>query len=229
VNKTLRQTLVWLAKQEAIQQQDYGLRDRECHEQIRSRHNFQPINERTLEALFAHAPHAGDLHCWGTWLFLPAPRRGPLRIPLLNVIYDYSRTPPAVSMQAAFFYPDDEGSLAAGWRFESPERQGEAGEESTHGYYHVQPGHRLRTLRGDYPLPVAVGAGPEGQPTFPLDAENEVDLLICLLLSIYGLKEGGELIRDTSDPDLERRFGQLRTFGPQTCVDDAALSTRAPG
>jgi hypothetical protein len=195
-----------------VQQKEYGSRDLECHEQIRSRHNFQPTDERALEALFDQAPVSGEVHCWGSWLFLPAPRRGPLRIPILNVIYDYRQEPANVSMQAAIFYLAEQGPLAAGWRFESPECRGEHGERSSHGFYHAQPGHQLRTCSGDYPLPVSEGASPEGQPTFPLDAENEVDLLICLLLSVYGLNEGSELIGDMGDPALKRRLGLLRTL-----------------
>ncbi len=196
----------------ADQQQQHGPKDSECREQAR-RHGFYPTNDKALEELLLRMPHVGEVHSQGTWLFLPAPRKGSLRLPILNVIYDYDKDPAEIRMQAAIFYNAGDEALAMGWRFESPERGGERGEQSAHGFYHAQPSHSLRTRSGQYELPVADARIPDGRPAFPLDAADEVDLLLCLLLSIYGLKEASELVRDASTPDLAQRLRQLPASG----------------
>ncbi len=182
-----------------------------CREQAQH-YGFYPINDKALEGLLSRSPYAGEVHCQGTWLFLPVPRKGSLRLPILNVIYDYAKNPAEIRMQAAIFYSANDETLAMGWRFESPECSGEQGEQSSHGFYHAQPSHSLRTGSRAYDLPIADSRTPDGLPTFPLDAADEVDLLVCLLLSIYGLKEASELVRDAADPELAQRLGQLRTL-----------------
>jgi hypothetical protein len=56
-----------------------------------------------------------------------------------------------------------------------------------HHYYHVQiiqpPTSRLNWL-------------PDAQPAFPLDADNPVKLLLCVLVSLYGLAYLGKIIRE---------------------------------
>jgi hypothetical protein len=70
---------------------------------------------------------------------------------------------------------------AVGYRFESPEDA-----VGPHSYYHVQ---RISAydIDGTYGLP---GAGniwnPAGQPAFPLDTDNAVGLVLCLLVTLYG-------------------------------------------
>jgi hypothetical protein len=212
VHQTLRQALIWLAAREEVDKQKYEGHDLDCREQVQSRHGFNPIQDNSLQILFERSPDTGELHAWDTWLFLPAPKKGKLRIPVLNVIYDYEKSSPAVSLQTAIFYPDPGTGdpLATGWRFESPGQDGEA-TASMHGYCHVQPCHGVRTLKqGDRDLPGVNTTVPQGEPAFPLDAADEVDLLVCLLLSIYGLREGAELIRAAGEPDLSQRLALLR-------------------
>lgn len=212
MHPTIRDALVILAALETTAQQAYGSRDFYCRESVTGVHDFQSVNDVTLQHLLDAHPIAGEVHLYGTWLFLPAPRDGPLRIPILNVIYDYSVAPARVSLQAAVFYLTGDDSYATGWRFESPEMPGDDGNPSTHGFYHAQPGHSVRTLTGDHPLPVPERLIPVGQPTLPLDARDEVDLLVCLLVSIYGLTEAQALISNIQDTCLIDRLATL------TCV-----------
>jgi hypothetical protein len=212
VQETFRLTLIWLAGRGVVdQQRQGGPRDTECRERARQ-HGFYPINDKALEDMLSRTPDAGEVHCQGTWIFLPAPKKGSLRLPILNVIYDYDKKPAEIRLQAAIFYDFDGEALAMGWRFESPESRGEGGEQSSHGYYHAQPSPSLRTHRGWYELPAADRRIPDGLPAFPLDAADEVDLLLCLMLSIYGLKEASELVGAVADPELAKRLRQLRTL-----------------
>ena len=198
----LTRALVILAAQEAVRQQAYRGLDLHCREWADD--EFPAISEQIIRQNIELQPDVGDIHYGlNQWIFLPAPHDGPLRIPIINFLRDYPKS--HFSFQMGVFYPDPAGKLenpplGRAWRFEAPE-----GPDSIHGFFHAQPGHALRTLQaGDVPMRSADTEIPQGQPTFPLDAADEVDLLVCLLLSVYGLKEGEELIDQIGEPALRR-------------------------
>ncbi len=245
MNQTFERALLFLAERERVVKKDYSGGAYRCLTKIEAQHpSHQAIDERTLEELLKAHPERGEVTAWRTWLWLPAPRKGEFRIPIMNVIYDYRRQPAEVRMQVALFFLEQEDAYATGWRFEAPEGEprpstsptadSHAGGPSSppnaetgatvstaddgpnssngHAYYHVQPAASLRSESvGDWLLPRADERTPTGMPTFPLDAEDEVDLLICLLVSIYGLTEATQLVSDSGVPELRTRLGALRT------------------
>lgn len=205
-----REILIFLAQRYAADTQRYGESDFACQQAVQSKLSFH-IDEATLETLLDEFPEQGEVASWGTWLFLPKPDRGRLRVPVLNVIYDFQQQPASVSIQAGIFYMDQGKPKAVGWRFESPERLGADGTTSTHGYYHAQSSPAIRTENGDQPLPLADETIPTGHPTFPLDAADEVDLLLCMMLSIYGLTRTRELISAADLKEAQKRLHAMRT------------------
>lgn len=74
-----------------------------------------------------------------------------------------------------------------GFRFEPPEGD-------NHNYYHSQP---CRTMGDDQPICRALKI-PERNPTWPLPATSSLDLLLCLVLSIHGMK-GLKTMKDEFD------------------------------
>ncbi len=210
MDDVLARALVWLARREESERDAYGTRDADCREAVQQTRRLMPINDRTLEALLERTPDHGDLTPYGTWLFLPAPRKGELRIPVLNCVYDYRVTPARISMQWAGFFMRDGKLYATAWRFETPESSGED-ELSSHGYFHAQPSHSLRRAVGDVGLPIPTNRTVQGHPTIPVDAEDEVELLVCVLMSIYGLRETIDLIRTAGEPQLDERLRMLRS------------------
>jgi hypothetical protein len=203
----LQSALTTLARQEVARQQEYGWNDAYCRECAME--DFEPVPEGCISWTIRGAPQVGDLNGPSNhWLYLPAPKKGPLRVPLLNFLWDYREN--KFSFQVAVYYPhprpDEHQPLARAWRFESPEGAG-----SIHEFFHAQPGYALRTLKlGDVPVPSVDQDVPQGQPTFPLDAADELDLLVCLLISIYGIIEARWWIENIDEPDLTDRLEKLR-------------------
>lgn len=66
-----------------------------------------------------------------------------------------------------------------GYRFEGPEGEGR------HHYYHAQP---IRGLEKGCSLPRINRWFPDKMPTFPLYANNDIELLLALLVSLGGLR-----------------------------------------
>jgi hypothetical protein len=67
---------------------------------------------------------------------------------------------------------------AFGYRFESPEGPG------SHHYYHAQS---ISGFERDEPFLNTASWLPTGCPTFPLDANHPVKLLLSLLIALYGI------------------------------------------
>lgn len=77
-------------------------------------------------------------------------------------------------------------------RFETPEKDGK------HSYYHSQMCVGIQ--RGDGVHTMDMVMEPEWMPTshpaWPMDAESPTELLICLILTLYGKVVGGQIINE---------------------------------
>jgi hypothetical protein len=123
-------------------------------------------------------------------LYLQPPERGRKLLPILTMEYDFARSIPEVRLKVALYALDEEGYLRVlGLRFEAPEGEGD------HDYYHVQFSkgfERRESFKGDKFLKGEELAGssfpawiPEKEPTIPISARNSVELLLCVLESLY--------------------------------------------
>ena len=65
-----------------------------------------------------------------------------------------------------------------GFRYETP------GEDNIHDYYHAQPCRSMGDM--DSPIVQALPIS-ERNPTFPLAAKSALELLLCLVVSLYGM------------------------------------------
>ena len=80
----------------------------------------------------------------------------------------------------ALFLLDANGTpRAVGYRFETPETAG------PHHYYHAQLIRSFGKAGVDWGIPCPVWL-PDTQPAFVLDADDPIELLVCLLVSLYG-------------------------------------------
>ena len=102
-----------------------------------------------------------------------------------------------------------------GFRYETPE------DGYNHNFYHAQPCQSMAARQP--PIAQAVPI-PDRYPTFPLAAESCVDLLLCLVTSIYGMIGLKELIGSGDDSiyrnamlsaSLKRIHGLQRTSGAE--------------
>lgn len=112
---------------------------------------------------------------------------------------------------------DDHNTAFLGFRYETPE----AGDN--HDYYHAQPCRSMGSginSHIEYALPVS-----ERNPTFPLAAQSSLELLLCLVTSIYGRSGLRELAAAVSNQQsmrgnqllhlsLKKLNSRLRAFQP---------------
>lgn len=145
---------------------------------------FRKITDRELEAMLSTgAPRTVSMLENNAFIYLPPAKKGDCFVPILCVEYDYAIEMPKLSLKIALFHiseNDDKRPLQAiGYRFETSH------EQERHHYCHIQHingfGHSDR-----YKLPGTEWV-PMEYPAFPIDAQNPIELLVCLLVSLYDL------------------------------------------
>ncbi len=150
----------------------------------------------------------------GRYLYLNPVIEGRLMVPRIQINYDFGRNIPEIRCRLEMFLidKDDESPLKSlGCRFESPEGQNDQG-KGIHHYYHIQiiqpPTSNITWL-------------PVNQPAFPLNADNPVKLLLCVLVSLYGLGYMDEVIGNANhihglkkyfDEDFHNKFGPFLLY-----------------
>lgn len=117
-----------------------------------------------------------------TLLYLKPVTHGPTLVPALSIKCDFGRSVPEVGLHLGIFLEHHGTIKFFGFRFEAPH-----GEGSVHHYYHMQ---MIRSVLGvalpDDGHSVFI---PDAEPTFPLDANSPVELLMSVLISLYGIKD----------------------------------------
>jgi hypothetical protein len=166
---------------------------------------FTPFDERDLEIFLSENPRNGDTSEAGKYVFLPMVPN-PRLLPILNLAY--SLTDDRVKLQLVLFVEREAGfeARAFGYRFESPEGPGR------HDYWHAQPIHhvllhdestvKLPGLKDDW--------RPKDTPAFPLDARCAIDLLVCLMISVYGFQEVATMQANSFENRLAAQIRQMR-------------------
>lgn len=175
---------------------------------------FRRLDPSQLERYFEINLTTGDITEWDGLAFLPPPRQGPARLPLATLQYDFDAEPPTMDLQIASLMVDDgpDGTaISYGYRYETPEARGAEGKTSNHGYFHAQPLREVRTAkRGAMRLPGCPAAFPDDAPTFPLDCDDPLGLLLCAVVSIYGVREFAEINNRHFNGDFHDRLVDMR-------------------
>jgi len=140
------------------------------------------------EELEAHLPSKDNIqHKFPSnqFFYLNPVTKHCVMVPRIRLEYDFARHIPLVRVYLGLFLLHDGKLKSLGFRFETPEGEG------LHNFYHAQ-----MFIEKGPPLPYHAWL-PTSQPSFPLDAEDPVQLLLCLLTSLYGLGYLGEVFRDS--------------------------------
>jgi hypothetical protein len=132
------------------------------------------------------------------YLYLNPIFKDALMIPVLKISTDFGRHVPEIRIRLGLFVHKGGTTHAFGYRFESPEGQG------IHHYYHAQFIHGFEKEQPFMPKNIWL---PDGCPTFPLDADNPVKLLLSLLVALYGLPSLGQI--RASVPEIEEHLSQM--------------------
>jgi hypothetical protein len=144
------------------------------------------------------------------YLYLNPVTHGTIMVPVLTLKADFGRSIPEVRFQLGLFLLHKGDVRWIGFRFEAPEGIDAAG-AGRHHYYHVQ---MIRGLHTSIPFPSNEHLEwiPDKEPTFPLDADGPSKLLLCVLVSLYGVQEVLKLINlSPSRSQLRERFDAMHT------------------
>jgi len=164
---------------------------------------YPVASERALEEFL---PSEGRLSSddWPKQFFyLKSCVRGGRNLPVLNLAFNFDRSWPEIRVRIGLFMPHAEHACVAyGYRFETSEGPGD------HDHCHVQP-IRAFSKKDDDPLPQSPDWLPTALPTFPLQATGHVELIACMLSSLYGPTAVRDVMSVVSLPSVKRALGEL--------------------
>ena len=148
--------------------------------------SFTPITARELERYFLHSGASGQFD-FNEVVYVRPPEKEKSAVSALWCRWDFSGVAAKCGFYLGTWWRAHKAAMNAvacggrvvflGFRYETPE------EGDNHDYFHAQP---CRSM-GDRDLPV-VQALPitERNPSWPLAARTPLDLLLCLVASMYG-------------------------------------------
>jgi hypothetical protein len=187
--------------------------------------NYPPCNEATLSGLLPRSKPIRQLDLLGHRYFvIMEPLTSRPIVPVASVSFDFTGQEPELRLRIGLFLHDNSQAPLAlcstGYRYETPESVAGA-----HSFFHAQP---IRSFHqgGDFPLPNVAPWLPLAEPTFPLDARNMVGLIVCVLISLYGmtylleLSRGGLLGR-------VRKFVEQSSYPLPVSAADGTVATAA--
>jgi hypothetical protein len=179
-----RNLILWLFDQYQQLYRDPDTRLREVLNLVPD-HLFVRFSERSQIEKALPSPEAltTDFANADRFLYLPPIERGTFTIPVISLWCDFGKSLPLASIRLVLLIRDSEDKLRRlGYRFETPHGEG----EGRHDFYHVQPIQNVFRSRVGYELSCPPWM-PDTHPSFALDARDPVMLLLCALISLYGI------------------------------------------
>lgn len=168
--------------------------------------NWAPISEKEAESLFSN-PNGVEMRLSDRHkvLYLPPMREEPDFLPVLSLECKLDDTSDVMKLRLMLVHCDRSEGKPHGIGFRMEEG------ENIHGFYHAQ---MIKNLEGaatveEPPIECPLRF-PETQPSIPLKAEDSITLVLCLLISLYGINYCWTLI---SEHQLSELRGYLKYFG----------------
>jgi hypothetical protein len=166
---------------------------------------WNPIGEKAVESLFSGSDTEVRLSDYKLVLYLPPMQEESYFIPVLTLECKLDNENDVMKLRLMLIHCNGNGGKPHGIGFRIEEG------ESIHGFYHAQ---LIKNLEGaaeveDPPIDCPLRF-PQKQPCLPLRAENSVTLVVCLLISLYGIKYCWKFINEHQLSELTR---YLEYFG----------------
>lgn len=92
-------------------------------------------------------------------------------------------------------------------RFETDEGPGQGGKAGSHDYCHMQLCRSIDDIEASTPSWL-----PDSQPSVPLDAEDQVGLVLCMLVSLYGARHVIEKLDQYKPRSLSKHLKKVRAL-----------------
>lgn len=182
--------LLWLVAQERAEAATYNAAENALVEHVAR--EFNRIDDRELESFLKQNTVAGNLAEWQKFVYMPILEDDGRWLPVLTLKYNLADDELRLRVGMFRLIEDPDPQLRGiGYRFETPETGGqlqnevEGQEPGVHSFHHAQPIKTFDPEAARRALPTPDWLGDQ-QPSFPLDADNYFQLLIAMLVSIYG-------------------------------------------
>jgi len=171
--------------------------------------NWIPISEEEIKRLFSNSKSVEVRLSDHSWvLYLPPMKEEPSFLPVLTLECKLDDQQDVMKLRLMLVHCDrGEGKPhCIGFRIEAGQK--------IHGFYHAQLVKNLEGAAEVENPPVECPLRfPEKQPCLPLKAEDSVTLVLCLLISLYGIKYCWNFI---NNHQLSELTSYLKYFGKPT-------------
>lgn len=170
------------------------------------RHNWIPITEKEIENLFSDSKSVEmRLSDRKEVLYLPRMEEEPSFLPVLSLECKLDDENDVMKLRLMLVHCSGNEGKPHGIGFRMEEG------ESIHGFYHAQLIKNLEGAADVEGTPVECPLRfPETQPSIPLRAKNAITLVLCLLISLYGIEYCWTL---ASEHQLSELTSYLEYFG----------------
>lgn len=158
------------------------------YEELISR--FAPLTEKEIDTLFSSSKSVSfNLSNKRKAIYLSPTSGQPKFVPVISLECNMNDAEALIKIRIMLIQKKDEVLKGIGFRFEKG--------ENDHNYYHAQLIEELQGVK-HVPNPTVEYLGwlPEKEPAIPVKANNTITLLLCSLISLYGLRTCFKLITD---------------------------------
>jgi len=161
--------------------------------------SWSPLTENDMESLFPVNSKAVNFNLSEKRkaLYLSPTSNQPQFVPVLSLECSMNNTEINIKIRIMLIQKINDALKGVGFRFEKG--------EGTHNYYHVQ---LIKELQGakyvSNPVIEYLEWLPESEPAIPIKAKDPVTLLLCSLISLYGLKTCSKLITEHQISELKK-------------------------
>ncbi len=184
----------------------------DLYDQLTDKYLLIPIGNDTY--IKKQLPLGGNIDCdfydEKQFLFLPPVEKDGNWIPVVSLrCIKKGRTSRSETMFRVGLYRKNEEEKVVGFglRFESPHKTGK------HDYFHVQLTKHWTNSKKRLISDKCPDWLPDSQPAFPIDAKNPLHLLLCLLVSLYGIKEAKKYLKDSGESNLNKKMEGMHIAG----------------
>lgn len=159
-------------------------------------------------------------------LYLPPLGKGSVYLPILTLRCKFSKKHENVKFRVMLVTHDKKNNSlkGIGFRMETPEGKNSNSKTSTnsrkigiHDFYHAQLIQQFSPKQYDNKLIIeGLNCIPEAQPSFPMPANCPVTLLLCLILTLYGINGYEKLCRKIRSIDQYLNIIDPWLYGEKT-------------
>ena len=155
----------------------------------------------------------------GKVLYLPPLERKSPFVPILSLYCKFNSSLSIAKLRTMLVCVDEnhEKPYGIGFRMETQENVIQNGNETddggVHDFHHAQLIRAFNQRKLDKKLQIDSPSWlPESQPSFPLPADCPEKLLICLILTLYGMKYCRSFINAIELREIRQHFKELRSW-----------------